>query len=107
MSSTTEKVIRGGEVAVLVSPGYGAGWSTWSDIPEQAVFAPEVVAWVEDGKPPLDAETENRWEDTYGYLGGLSGVEIEWLDQGTRFEIEEYDGSESLHVITPDYGYVA
>ena len=24
-----EKVIRDGKVAVLYSPGYGAGWSTW------------------------------------------------------------------------------
>jgi hypothetical protein len=104
----TEKVIRDGKVAVLVSPGYGAGWSTWADNSEEAVFSPEIVAWVEDGKPPLDAATEERWEDTYGYyLGGLADVGVEWLDQGTRFEINEYDGSESLYVITPDYGYVA
>ena len=25
-----EKVVRDGKVAVLVSPGYGAGWSTWN-----------------------------------------------------------------------------
>ena len=26
-----EKYIKDGKVGVLVSPGYGAGWSTWGD----------------------------------------------------------------------------
>ena len=25
-----EKVIKNGQVGVLISPGYGAGWSTWN-----------------------------------------------------------------------------
>ena len=29
------KVIRDGKVAVLVSPGFGAGWSTWSYVGEE------------------------------------------------------------------------
>src|SRR6478609_2455061 len=33
------KVIRDGMVAVIVSPGFGAGWSTWADDAESAVFA--------------------------------------------------------------------
>ena len=29
------KLIRDGKVAVLISPEYGAGWSTWNyDLPE-------------------------------------------------------------------------
>ena len=27
-----EKIIRDGKVAVAVSYGFGAGWSTWNDI---------------------------------------------------------------------------
>ena len=26
------KCIRDGKVAILYSPGYGAGWSTWNDL---------------------------------------------------------------------------
>ena len=47
-----ERVVRDGRVAVLVSPGFGAGWSTWADreLRERLLFDPEVVAWVEGGK---------------------------------------------------------
>lgn len=99
-----EKVIREGKVAVLVSPEYGAGWSTWADDSRAAVFAPDVVAWVEAGKPDIDLkETFGH----YGYLGGLRDVEIEWVPVGTRFEIDEYDGSERLRILGPDDGFVA
>lgn len=103
---TVERVERDGMVAVLVSPGYGAGWSTWATHTEAAIFAPDVVAWVEAGKPgdkPGDFEQFQK----YGYLGGLRDVGIEWVPKGSRFIIEEYDGSETLHIIDPDYGYVA
>ena len=101
--SVIPKVVRDGKVAVIVSPGYGAGWSTWADDSRVAVFAPDVVEWIEAGKPEL---AEGQF-DGYGYLGGLFDAEIEWLPVGTRFEIDEYDGSESLRLLTPDDGFVA
>jgi len=86
-----EKVVRDGMVAVVYSPGFGAGWSTWSE-PELA-FDPVVVAWIEDGKPsPVPYE-----DDPDGpYTGGLEKAIIEWIPEGTQFRIDEYDGSESL-----------
>lgn len=98
------RVIRDGKVAVIVSPGFGAGWSTWTDEPKVSVFAPDVVAWIEAGKPLVDLD------DTfghYGYTGGLRDAEIQWLPVGTRFQIDEYDGSEQLVVLSPDYGHIA
>lgn len=100
-----DKVERDGRVAVLVSPGYGAGWSTWADDPEAAVFAPDVVAWVERGKP--DDGSVDAFAEKYGYTGGLPSVEIEWVAKGERFTIDEYDGSEGLTIIEPQYGYTA
>ena len=97
------KVIRGGKVAVIVSPPYGAGWSTWADNPERAAFAPKVVAWIEAGKPALE---RGQFKE-YGCLLGLPDTELEWVDVGTRFHIDEYDGSEALVVHGPDFGYVA
>jgi len=99
-----EKVIRDGKVAVLYSPGYGAGWSTWGGGVER-IFHPPTVAWVEGGKvgpcPYLVV-------DPYGYMGGANDLEIEWLPIGTVFEIDEYDGSESIRVINyPDDFLVA
>lgn len=103
-NGTPEKVVRDGKVAVLVSIGYGAGWSTWADDPEAALFAPDVVAWVEAGKPSINVDDAFGH---YGFLDGLRDVEIKWVPVGTRFMIEEYDGSERLTVIGPDFGYIA
>lgn len=47
-----EKVIRDGKVAVLYSPGYGAGWSTWcynDDLVKTLLFHPLIVEKVESG----------------------------------------------------------
>lgn len=30
------------------------------------------------------------------YLGGLETLRVEWLPKGTKFIINEYDGSESI-----------
>lgn len=103
-----EKVVRDGKVAVLVSPGYGAGWSTWADAPEEALFSPDVVSWVEAGKPrDVLREKEDEWEAGFGYLGGLEDLQVEWVPEGSRFRIEEYDGFETLHILGPDWGYTA
>lgn len=92
------KVIRDGMVAVLYSPGFGAGWSTWADydIRELVLFDPIVVEWVEKGKiGPVP--TEHYGE--YFYAGGAEDLVIEWVPVGTKFIIHEYDGSESLRTM--------
>lgn len=100
-----ERVVRDGRVAVLVSPGFGAGWSTWADreLRERLVFDPEVVAWVEGGKegPLPDLEAKYGGYE-YFYDGGASDLIVEWVPLGVRFRIEEYDGSESL-VLESEY----
>jgi hypothetical protein len=98
-----EKVIRDGKVAVLVSTGYGAGWSTWNGYKEM-IFHPKLVEWVESEQPiVVDISTilkeilgEKEAEEIY--LGGVEDLTIEWLPEGTKFRIEEYDGKE--HIIT-------
>ena len=93
-----EKVIRDGKVAVLVSPGFGAGWSSWNYRCPELLFDPEVVKMVEDG---TGAETivmycEAKYPE--GYFGGADDLEVRWLPVGTCFRIHEYDGSESLEI---------
>lgn len=106
-----DKVIVDGKVAVLVSGGYGGGWSTWSgdtlDQPNRSIaFEPKVVEMVLAGekdknraerKATLDKIKEYMTE-TYPdyYTGGAEGLEVEWVSQGAKFHIEEYDGNESL-----------
>jgi hypothetical protein len=42
-----KKLIRDGKVAVLYSPGFGAGWSTWNQELPELVFNPVIVDFVE------------------------------------------------------------
>lgn len=32
------------------------------------------------------------------YTGGAKTLEVIWIEKGKSFEVEEYDGSESVHV---------
>ena len=86
-----------GDVGVLVSGGYGAGWSTWdnSENREQLLFEPTVIQMMIDDADPLDVEEycESKYE---GYFGGVDGLHIVWLNPGTEFYIEEFDGAEGL-----------
>ena len=91
-----EKVIKSGLVAVLISPDFGAGWSTWnSEIPE-LLFDPVVVGMVEDGTDgdTIAAYCEAKYPD--GYFGGADDLIVEWVPVGTQFRVHEYDGSETL-----------
>lgn len=97
-----EKVIRNGQVAVLISGGYGAGWYTWSSQHQELLFHPKLVAMVESGNQD---EINSEWlEKELGisgvYCGGAKDLHIEWLPEGTAFEVEEYDGSESLRTLS-------
>ena len=89
-----QKLIRDNKVAVLVSPGYGAGWYSWHDI-EELIFDPSVVEWVERQElDKIQAYMELKYPDAY--CGGLEELEVNWVPVGERFRIEEYDGAESL-----------
>lgn len=88
-----EKIVRDGKVAVAVSYGFGAGWSTWNDVdPMDARFNQLFL----DGK--VDEAKALCDKLDLGYTGGAADVEIVWLPVGTEFIITEYDGSEGLEL---------
>ena len=100
-----EKIERYGLVAVLVSPGYGAGWSTWnSEHRETLCMDAEIVQAVLD-KDIDKAVAIAKQKCGDFYEGGARDLTVEWVKKGTAFEIDEYDGSESLHVIG-DHDYL-
>ena len=84
------------EVAVLVSAGCGAGWSSWS-MPEEALFDPIIVDFVEANKTN-STEFEEYMEKEYEgiFIGGADGLYVRWVREGAEFIIDEYDGAESL-----------
>ena len=89
-----QKLIRDGRVAVLVSPGYGAGWYTWH-YNEELLYDPSIVEWLEqDNMPKIEAYLALKYKDEY--FGGLEDLVVMWVPVGARFRIEEYDGAESL-----------
>lgn len=94
----TAKLVRDGKVAVLISRGFGAGWYTW--IHESwALYDPVIVQMLEMGLPDVRDKIVEYCKVTYGdehYYGGVDDLEVVWLDEGTKFFIDEYDGAESL-----------
>ncbi len=95
------KVTRDGKTAVLYSPGFGAGWSSWvsGKVATECLFDPDIVALVEAKASSTDIQVaaEAKWPNEY--WGGASGLTIAWVDEGELFKIEEYDGSESIDYI--------
>lgn len=107
-----------GEIAILVSSGFGAGWSTWNQ--RALAYDKRVVEFFLSKKDDknflyqLSNFTENPIKDetkqyfaSIGYpgvyFGGFSSIHIEWIAPGTPFKINEYDGFESLEVGYNDF----
>lgn len=104
-----EKYIKDNKVAVLISPGFGAGWSTWvidKDVSEQVLFDPELVQMVLDEKPfdELEEFVKNKYGEEI-YTGGLRDIGVCWLYAGTKFIVVEYDGAESIQLL-PDMKWI-
>jgi len=92
------KVYEGEFTKVLVSPGFGAGWSTWNyNIPE-LLFDPVIVRMVEDGTSAETIEAYCIAKYSSGYFGGSTDLEVVLVKTGSDFIIHEYDGSETLQL---------
>ena len=93
-----DKVVRDGKVAVLYSPGYGAGWYSWNTDVKECLFHPKIIEMVEQDKRNdiTDEFCEALFKVGYFFAGGAKQLRIEWLPEGTPFTIEEYDGSEQV-----------
>ena len=94
---------------VLYSPGFGAGWTTWSTELSRAnqllmLEWPPLIAAVEAGEHPTEshpavvsllAEIRKTEPDADPYLGGLDQLQVA-VGSG-QVRIEDYDGNESVH----------
>lgn len=81
------------KIGIIYSPGFGAGWSTWGDseqaLDQELAYAIENLPYEEWVKV-----AEKNWPAAY--KGGLDDCKVEWVEKGTAFSIEEYDGSEHI-----------
>jgi hypothetical protein len=100
------KFIKDGMVAVLVSPGFGAGWYTWNYERPEILFDPGIVDLVDqDMWSELETYVTLKYPDIY--KGGMQDLRIEWVPEGTLFKIHEYDGSESIEYKENDHWMIA
>ena len=94
---TMRKLNENGKVAVLYSPDFGAGWYTWNQDHPEILFDPAMVKLVEKGQyDELATYVELKYPGIY--TGGLSNLRVEWIEEGKKFRVVEYDGSESIEV---------
>ena len=97
---------RDGKIAVLYSRGFGAGWYSWNRKHRGLLFDSEIASLVlADKVSDAVALAEKKYPGIYA--GGGSALAVEWVPKGSRFEIDEYDGSETVRVFGPDDGHVA
>ena len=104
-----EKCIRDGKVAVLYSPGFGAGWYTWNSNYEFLLFDKDLVEALEAGDTALlmklalqkmrHQKKLDKREYSNIYFGGIEYLTIAWIPVGTKFIIDEYDGAETVKTI--------
>lgn len=84
-----------GEVGILVSYGYGAGWSTWND-KELAYDKRIIEKWLEKVSADEMCSYVKSLGYTKPYMGGYEQLELVFVPRGTLFRIDEYDGAEAL-----------
>lgn len=101
-----DKVKKDGNVAVLISTGYGEGWSSCNDFSQRDTLCMDARIV----KPALDGDIARAVEIAEElcpdlYTGGADTLEVVWVKEGSRFEIREYDGHEYIHVIG-DHSYM-
>ena len=99
----TDRLIRDGRVAVLISAGYGSGWSTWHQalgVDDRLLFDPQVADILLSDElrdtriEKIRALVAIKYPDVAH--GGIPDLEVVMLEPGTRFVVREYDGFESI-----------
>lgn len=99
---------------ILISGGFGAGWSTWTyggkEEEEFALFYQPLIDFLESDDhnntakfKEVLAQFSTDYEEKFGktpYIGGADGLYVAEVDG--PFRIHEYDGAESLHTEESD-----
>lgn len=88
-----------GRVAVLYSPGYGAGWSTWNAGPKREALCMDrriIEAVIEGDREKAAQIAQSLFPDEYVCVAGADQLQIKWIDRGCAFEVDDHDGNESV-----------
>lgn len=93
---------------VLISPGFGAGFSTWGD--SRMAVDKDIIKMFEEGhsiEEIRDLCKHKGYIDEYEALWGFDDLRIEEIPEGTLFQIREYDGAEWIEIFNPDNWFKA
>lgn len=95
-----------GKVAVIYSPGYGAGWSTWyPDYCPAMLFDASLARFLlADDQVQAKAHAEKYYPDAAFVVDQLK---VMWVDEGDEFRIDVHDGYERVVVLGKPSNYVA
>ena len=90
-----------GDIEILISPGYGAGWSTWNEnYSINLAVDKKIIDYFKTHKyssiHDLRSFMQSIGYDERVYYGGWNNIKIMTVPKNCKFRIEEYDGSESL-----------
>jgi hypothetical protein len=104
-----DKYVKDGKVAVLVTNQFGFGWYSENRSRPEMLFDPYIVALILQYRKLSDDEHHEQWYDLNtrieeyakvqypgARLSGHWALDIVWVPEGEKFEIQEYDGNESL-----------
>jgi len=88
-----------GEIGLVISSGFGAGWSSWyyGDAQDFLLMDHMIVTMCMHNTPAqevLEYLVDNEMGDTY--MGGWDDCYVVFLPPNTPFYLQEYDGSESI-----------
>ena len=95
-----------GNVAVLVSVNYGAGYFTSNEEHPACVFDPFVIEivsklkWYENPKKykALEHHLKDKYAKDFDTFG-VVGLVVEWIPEGTKFRINDCDGAEYIEIM--------
>lgn len=98
-----DQLMDGDLRAVAVSPGYGAGWSTWNGFSPLDPVVNLIILTLQD------TSSRDEFKELYGFIQnpdavrdvsvsmfGMKDVVIEWVHKDRQFRVEEYDGNEYI-----------
>ena len=106
------------EYAVLITRGFGSGWSSWNTDYPSLAYDKRVIEWYlqhndpvfsskinsyhldQDSKEAVKFFKECGYKDVY--FGGYPHLQMRWVAAGKPWRVKEYDGNESIEYLDLD-----
>jgi len=96
-----------GKTAVLVSQLFGDGFSHWNS-PEMAIDFDLIEAFLAGDISRFEYILTEKYDNEGSlYFTGFEKLHVVWVEEGQKFRINEYDGSENVEVFNEADWFVA